>query len=29
MHSLAGNIGIVIVNEVYIVTVNIDYYQLT
>jgi hypothetical protein len=29
MHSLAGNIGIVIVNIVYIVTVNIDYYQLT
>jgi hypothetical protein len=29
MNSLAGNIGIVIVNIVYIVTVNIDYYQLT
>jgi hypothetical protein len=29
MHSLAGNIGIVIVNIVYIVTVNIDNYQLT
>jgi len=29
MHSLAGNIGIGIVNIVYIVTVNIDYYQLT
>jgi hypothetical protein len=29
MHSLAGNIDIVIVNIVYIVTVNIDYYQLT
>jgi hypothetical protein len=29
MHSLAGNIVIVIVNIVYVVTVNIDYYQLT
>lgn len=29
MLTLAGNIGIVIVNVVYVITVNIDYYQLT
>ena len=29
MLTLAGNIGIVIVNIVYVITVNIDYYQLT